>query len=95
MALPDPVIHLYWAYALVRAKEMFKVTLSPRASVGRKPNASTSAWTRGESPARFAENERRRGTPAKRRDDPPSGGLGLCALAFLGLTPIYRKGIYA
>jgi hypothetical protein len=24
-----------------------------------------------------------------------SAGLGLCALAFLGLTPIYRKGIYA
>jgi hypothetical protein len=27
--LPDPVIHLYWAYALARAKEMFKVTLFP------------------------------------------------------------------
>jgi len=29
VALPDPVIHLYWAYAVVRAKEMFNVTLFP------------------------------------------------------------------
>ena len=29
MALPDPVIHLYWAYALARAEEMFKVTRFP------------------------------------------------------------------
>jgi len=28
VALPDPVIHLYWAYALARAEEMFKVTRS-------------------------------------------------------------------
>ena len=27
MLLPDPVIHLYWAYALARAEEMFNVTL--------------------------------------------------------------------
>jgi hypothetical protein len=27
--LPDPVIHLYWAYALVRAEKMFKVTRFP------------------------------------------------------------------
>jgi hypothetical protein len=26
VALLDPVIHLYWAYALVKAEEMFKVT---------------------------------------------------------------------
>ena len=25
----DPVIHLYWAYALARAEEMFKVTRFP------------------------------------------------------------------
>ena len=29
MVLPDPVIHLYWAYALARADEMFKVTRFP------------------------------------------------------------------
>ena len=29
MALPDPVIHLYWAYALARVEEMFKVTRFP------------------------------------------------------------------
>ena len=29
MALPDPVIHLFWAYALARAEEMFKVTRFP------------------------------------------------------------------
>jgi hypothetical protein len=29
VALPDPVIHLYWAYALARAEEMFKVTRFP------------------------------------------------------------------
>ena len=34
MALPDPVIHLYWAYALARAKEMFKVTLFPMGVCG-------------------------------------------------------------
>jgi hypothetical protein len=27
--LPDPVIHLYWAYALAKAEEMFKVTRFP------------------------------------------------------------------
>jgi len=27
--LLDPVIHLYWAYALARAEEMFKVTRFP------------------------------------------------------------------
>ena len=27
--LYDPVIHLYWAYALARAEEMFKVTCLP------------------------------------------------------------------
>jgi hypothetical protein len=29
VALPDPVIHLFWAYALARAEEMFKVTRFP------------------------------------------------------------------
>jgi hypothetical protein len=29
VALPRPVIHLYWAYALARAEEMFKVTRFP------------------------------------------------------------------
>ena len=29
MVLPDPVIHLYWAYALAKAEEMFKVTRFP------------------------------------------------------------------
>jgi hypothetical protein len=29
LALPDPVIHLYWAYALARVEEMFKVTRFP------------------------------------------------------------------
>ena len=34
VALPDPVIHLYWAYALTRAEEMFKVTRFPIGSCG-------------------------------------------------------------
>ena len=34
MALPDPVIHLYWAYALARAEEMFKVTRFPSGMCG-------------------------------------------------------------
>ena len=34
MALPDPVIHLYWAHALARAKEMFKVTFFPMGVCG-------------------------------------------------------------
>jgi len=29
VAVPNPVIHLYWAYALARADEMFKVTRFP------------------------------------------------------------------
>jgi hypothetical protein len=29
VALPDPCIHLYWAYALAKAEEMFKVTRFP------------------------------------------------------------------
>jgi hypothetical protein len=29
VVLPDPVIHLYWAYAMARAEEMFKVTRFP------------------------------------------------------------------
>jgi hypothetical protein len=29
VVLPDRVIHLYWAYALARAEEMFKGTLLP------------------------------------------------------------------
>ena len=29
MALHHPIIHLYWAYALARAEEMFKVTCLP------------------------------------------------------------------
>jgi hypothetical protein len=27
--LPDPVIHLYWAYAVAKAEEMFNVTRFP------------------------------------------------------------------
>jgi hypothetical protein len=34
VALPDPVIHLYWAYALARAEEMFKVTSLPTGVCG-------------------------------------------------------------
>jgi hypothetical protein len=33
VALPDP-IHLYWAYALARAEEMFKVTRFPTGICG-------------------------------------------------------------
>lgn len=29
MVLPDPVIHLYWAYALAMPEEMLKVTHVP------------------------------------------------------------------
>jgi hypothetical protein len=29
VALLDPVIHLYWAHALARAEEMFRVTRLP------------------------------------------------------------------
>jgi hypothetical protein len=29
VVLSDPVIHLYWAYPLARAEEMFKVTRFP------------------------------------------------------------------
>jgi hypothetical protein len=45
VALPDPVIHLYWDYALGRAEEMFKEKPFPTGSAGRKPNASTSPGT--------------------------------------------------
>jgi hypothetical protein len=31
MALPEPVIHLYWAHALARVEEMFKQTPYPTA----------------------------------------------------------------
>ena len=34
MVLPDPVIHLYWAYAVARAEEMFKVTRFPVGACG-------------------------------------------------------------
>lgn len=34
MVLPDPVIHLYWAYALARAEEMLKVTHVPMGVCG-------------------------------------------------------------
>jgi len=34
VVLPHPVIHLYWAYALARAEEMFKVTRFPIGSCG-------------------------------------------------------------
>jgi hypothetical protein len=50
VVLPDPLIHLYWAYALARAEEMLKVSTSHRASAARRPSASTSPWTRSGSP---------------------------------------------
>ena len=34
MVLLDRVIHLYWAYALARAEEMFKVTRFPAGICG-------------------------------------------------------------
>jgi hypothetical protein len=34
VVLPDPVIHLYWAYAQARAEEMFKVTGLPTGVCG-------------------------------------------------------------
>jgi hypothetical protein len=29
LIVPDPVFHLYWAYALAKAEEMFKLTRFP------------------------------------------------------------------
>jgi hypothetical protein len=34
VALLDPVIHLYWGYALTRVEEMFKVTPFPTGVCG-------------------------------------------------------------
>jgi hypothetical protein len=34
VALPDPVIHLYWGYALTRVEEMFKETPFPTGVCG-------------------------------------------------------------
>ena len=42
MVLLDRVIHLYWAYALARAEEMFKVTRLPAGNLRR---AAASAST--------------------------------------------------
>jgi hypothetical protein len=75
VALPDPVIHLYWAYALARAEEMFRVTRLPpgvcgaqaeREYVTRDPKKLTCPFCR----------ERAKATSGSEQENAISSGAG-------------------
>jgi hypothetical protein len=53
VALPDPVIHLYWAYALAKVDEMFKVTRLPPGVCGAQAEREYVTLNPKKSPARF------------------------------------------
>jgi hypothetical protein len=66
VVLPDPVIHLYWAYALARAEKMFKVTRLPpgvcgaqteRAFVTMDPKKITCPFCREQAKARSGSEQ--------------------------------------
>jgi hypothetical protein len=68
--LPDPVIHLYWAYALARVEEMFEETPFPTGVCGAQTEREYVTLDPKKSPARFVGSEPRRGARASRRDEP-------------------------